>query len=408
VTSDITAEAAREVVAAWVAREAAADPTFRGAFLTGSVTALPGGAPLPRTSDVDVTVVVGAPPRPSSARRGPPASGAAARADRDVAAGRRKGKRLVDGLIVDVSYLDEAMLADPARVAASFVYAPSFRGGQVLADPTGQLARLEAVIAPDFASPAAIRARTADVHHRIRARLTALDPRATWPDLVLTWLFPTSLPAVAALVAALRTPTVRLRYLRAREVVPAAEYERLLALLGCADVAPRLVEGHFDAVETWFDETAALLAHTDHVASAASAGADTPAGPAEAAAPARPGEAAAPAGAAAPIGAAAPAGVPDDPPLPYAADLTPAARPVAIDGSRALLDSGDHREAVFWIVATAARCQVALTARAAAVAEERTPEFRALVADLTGLRTLADVLTRRDALLAALTGTAKG
>jgi hypothetical protein len=72
------------------------------------------------------------------------------------------------------------------------------------------------------------------------------------------------------------------------------------------------------------------------------------------------------------------------------------------------VDSGDHREAVFWIVATAARCQVALTARAAAVAEERTPEFQALVADLTGLRTLADVLTRRDALLAALTGTAKG
>jgi hypothetical protein len=374
VTSDITAEAAREAVAAWVAREAAADPAFRGAFLTGSLTALPAGAPLPRTSDVDVTMLVGAPPRPSSARLGGPlASGAAARADRDVAAGRRKGKRLVDGLLVDVSYLDEAMLADPAGVAASFVYAPSFRGGQVLADPTGQLARLEAAIAPGFATPAAIRARTADVHRRIRARLTALDPRAMWPDLVLEWLFPTSLPAVAALVAALRTPTVRLRYLRAREVVPAAEYERLLALLGCADVAPRLVGRHLDAVATWFDETAAVLARTEHDPSAASAGAYSA-----------------------------------DPPLPYAADLTTAARPVAIDGSRALVDSGDHREAVFWIVATAARCQVALTARAAALAGQRAPEFRALVAALTGLRTPADVLTRRDALLAAPTGTATG
>lgn len=158
-TSDITADEARAVVAAWVARQEAAEPTFRGAFLTGSVTALPGGAPLPRTSDVDVTVLVGAAPAPSSARPGGPlTSGAAAREDRDVAAGRRKGKRLVDGLLVDVSYLDEAKLTDPGRVAAAFVYAPSFRGGQVLADPTGQLARLEAAIAPGFAAPAAIRA----------------------------------------------------------------------------------------------------------------------------------------------------------------------------------------------------------------------------------------------------------
>jgi hypothetical protein len=57
VTSDITAEAAREAVAARVVRQAAAEPTFRGAFPTGSVTALPSGAPLPRTSDVDVTVL---------------------------------------------------------------------------------------------------------------------------------------------------------------------------------------------------------------------------------------------------------------------------------------------------------------------------------------------------------------
>jgi hypothetical protein len=399
VSSDITAEEAREAVAAWVARQSAADPAFRGAFLTGSITALPGGAPLPRTSDVDVTVLVGAPPRPSSARLGGPlASGAAAWADRDVAAGRRKGKRLVDGLLVDVSYLDEAMLADPARVAASFVYAPSFRGGQVLADPTGQLARLEAAIAPGFATPAAIRARTADVHRRIRARLTALHPRAMWPDLVLEWLFPTSLPAVAALVTALRTPTVRLRYLRAREVVSAAEYERLLALLGCADVAPRLVERHLDAVATWFDETAAVLARTEPGPTAASAGPIASAGPTVSTGPA------ASAGAPASGGAAASAGTgPYDLPLPYAADLTPAARPVAIDGSRALVAAGNHREAVFWIVATAARCQVASTARAAAIAEERAPEFRALVADLTGLRTPADVLTRRDALLAALT-----
>src|SRR6185312_13625005 len=128
------------------------------------------------------------------------------------------------------------------------------------ADPTGHLARLEAAVAPGFATPAAVRARTADVHRRIRARLTALDLDAAWPDLVIQWLFPTSLTAVARLVAALRMPTVRLRYLRARAVTPPAEYERLLALLGCADVAPALVARHLAGVAARFDEAAAVLA----------------------------------------------------------------------------------------------------------------------------------------------------
>lgn len=397
-SSDITAAAAREVVAAWVAAQAVADPAFRGAFYTGSITALPDHAPVPRTSDVDVTVVVAA-----------------------AALDHRKGKRLVDGLLVDASYLDEAALADPARVATSFVYAPSFRGGQVVADPTGHLGRLEAAISPGFAAPAAVRARTADVHRRIRARLTALDPDAPWADLVLTWLFPTTLTAVAALVAASRPPTVRQRYLRARDVVPAADYERLLALLGCADVPPELVERHLDAVTARFDETAALLAAPPAGAAApaapagtaASAGAAAPAdSAAEDGAPAAPSAGpCSPAGAVAPTGSALPAGPPvqatpappaDAPPLPYAADLTAAARPVAIDGSRALVAAGDHREAVFWIVATAARCQAALTARAPHLARDHEPGFRALVADLVGLRGPTDVLTRRDALLATL------
>jgi hypothetical protein len=245
VSCELSVDEARAVVTGWVRAQVAADPAFRSAFLTGSATDLPGAAPLPRSSDVDLTVLVAA---SSTAAVDRPVPGAASGPTDTAASGRRSGKRLVDGVLVDVSYLDERTLADPAWVAASFVYAPSFRGGQVLADPTGHLGRLEAAIAPSFATPAAVRARTADVHRRIRARLTALDPHAAWADLVLHWLFPTSLAAVARLVAALRMPTVRLRYLRARAVTPPAEYERLLALLGCADAPPGLVARHLDAV----------------------------------------------------------------------------------------------------------------------------------------------------------------
>jgi DNA-binding transcriptional MerR regulator len=70
---------------------------------------------------------------------------------------------------------------------------------KILADPTGHLGRLEAAIAPGFTSAAATRARTDDVRRRIRTRLTALDPATPWPELVLAWLFPTSLTAVVAL-----------------------------------------------------------------------------------------------------------------------------------------------------------------------------------------------------------------
>jgi len=218
------------------------------------------------------------------------------------------------------------------------------------------------------------RARTADVHRRIRARLTALDPEAAWPDLVIQWLFPTSLTAVAKLVAALRMPTVRLRYLRARAVTPPAEYERLLALVGCGDLAPGLVARHLDEVAARFDEAAVVLARSS---------VPPPSAPTTVHAAA---------------GGAAAAGRP----LPFAADVTPAGRPVAIDGSRDLVAGGNHREAVFWIVATAARCQAVLNAHDPALAAERDRAFRALVADLTCLRTPVDVLTRRDALLADL------
>jgi hypothetical protein len=327
---------ARAVAAAWVTRHQAPASGFRGAFLTGSAGALPGDAALPTTSDVDVTVVVADHRNPGNA-----------------------GKRLVDGVLLDVSYLGESALADPSRVAASFVYAPSFRGGQILADPTGHLARLEELIAPRFDSPAATQARVEDVRRRMRHRFAALDPTAPWADLVLAWLFPTSLTAVLALVAALRTPTVRLRYLRAREVLPDAEYEQLLVALGCAECGTPMVVRHLDALAERFDETSTAVART---------GLDLTL-------------------------------------FPFAADITPAARPVAIDGSCALVDAGDHREAVFWIVATAARCQSALSALAPESARVREPGFRELVADLTGLRTAADVLVRRDALLASLPST---
>jgi hypothetical protein len=44
----------------------------------------------------------------------------------------------------------------------------------------------------------------------------------------------------------------------------------------------------------------------------------------------------------------------------FASDISDLARPIAIDGSRELIERGSHREAVFWMVATYSRCQKVL------------------------------------------------
>ena len=256
---------------------------------------------------------------------------------------------------------------------------------------------------------------------------------------MLQWLFPTSLTAVARLVAALRMPTVRLRYLRARAVTPPAEYERLLALLGCADARgawSRGISTRWPSASTRPPQrsppparpvrrAAALPPAVVRRGNAGAARADGPASRAEVPPTWPDGGArrrgrtrlqAAPDGRGRVLGIRAagarsgdrPSAPAAAPRLPFAADLTPAARPVAIDGSRELVDGGNHREAVFWVVATAARCQAALNVLAPALAAEREQAFRALVADLTGLRSPTDVLTRRDALLADLAPPATG
>lgn len=321
---------ARAAARDWVQRHAAHQPWFRGAYLAGSAADRPAAAEQPAWSDVDVTVVAGptAPPKPGKVRHA--------------------------GALLDVSYLPEELLADPDRIARTHYLAPSFAGPDgVLLDPTGLLGRLRAAIAPAHDSPAAVRGRVADVLTAIRMRLSARDPEAPWPQQVPAWLFPSSLVAVAALVAAGERPTVRLRYRRARDVLHDRPdvYARMLELLGCARVDAVLVVRHLDRLGEVFDEAAAV-ART---------------------------------------------------PFSFSSDINAEARPIAIDGSRALVDAGDHREAVFWIIATFARCQQVLDAdappeRARAAAQA----FEAALAELAGVYGPDDLRTRTTATLAFL------
>jgi hypothetical protein len=320
----VRADQAREVAAGWVAARAHQLPGFRGAFLSGSLPGLSDEEDLPATSDVDLTVVL-------AGREVPP----------------KPGKLARDGVLLEVTYLPEDQLDDVDVVARTYYLAPSFRGGCIVSDPTGRLAALERAVAEQFGRPDQVRARCADVLLRVEHGLRAVTASSPWHDEVTSWLFPASLTTQVVLVATGLTPTVRRRYLRARQVLDVVGrpdvYARLLELIGCAHVDGALAQHHLDRMAAAFDRAAAV-ARTRFA---------------------------------------------------FSNDVTADARPVAVDGSQELIDSGDAREAVFWIVATFARCQKILAADAPDLERQGAAGFADTVQQLLGLDGPAALLDRR-------------
>jgi hypothetical protein len=80
--------------------------------------------------------------------------------------------------------------------------------------------------------------------------------------------------------------------------------------------------------------------------------------------------------------------------FPFGADLSETARPVAVGGSHALIQRGEHREAVFWIAVTYARCAAVLAVDGPAdAALDCELGLRALMRDL-GAESFADMQRR--------------
>lgn len=315
---------AREAAADWVARYARVLPDFRGAYFTGSTLLLDRDADLAPSSDVDVVVLVdraGAPPKP--------------------------GKLEHRGALLEVTYEPWSTVASPRAVLGDYHRAGPFVRDCVIADPSGGLSLLRERVARDFADRFWVRRRCAQAEERVRGGLGALDGTAPFHEQVTAWLFPTGVCAHVLLVAALRNPTIRLRYPAAREVLSDFGrldlYPAMLEALGCARLPARTVRRHLATLVDTFDATADV-ARTS---------------------------------------------------FPFSSDLTARARPIAVAGSAALIADGLHREAVFWIVATLARCHTALAADAPREHARRWPAFAEVLADL-GVHAPADLHRRAE------------
>lgn len=268
----------------WIRLNEEVLPGYVGAYAGGSCAALTDDAAMPDGSDLDVFVALtGEPPA-------------------------KRGKFLYGELLMEISYLSEGALFPADRALSDYHLAHSLAFGRLLSDPAGRLGGLMGSVRAKFAKPESIGIRRDHALSRVKSGLTGpLSP--SLPDRTLGWLFPTGITTHAVLVSALKNPTVRLRYLRAREIMERDDYETLLSLSGFAR-GTRV-------------QTAEMLKDLMPLYDRASFAGPTP--------------------------------------FFFASDVSPQSRR-AVEELETMIGRGDHREALFWILTTYARSMKILSA----------------------------------------------
>lgn len=272
------------------------------------------------------------------------------------------GKVWWDGVLVEGAAISLERLETPEQLLADYRLCPSFRTDGIIADPTGHLARVQREVGSRFAERRWVLARCEDAKSNCLRYSGWLDEAAAYPLQATCWLFAEGALSHVLLTAGMRNPTVRRRYSAVRELLASVGrtdvHERFLALLGCEAMPRARVEHHLLRMTEAFDGAVSVI-RSD---------------------------------------------------FPFGSSISEAARPVAVGGSRELVQCGEHREAVFWIGATYARCMAVLRADGThRMAEELEPGLRDLMKDL-GVETFEDMQRRArevEAFLPELMGVAE-
>lgn len=276
---------AKQITFEWISQFSTTHTSFHSAYLAGSITELNELDELSVSSDVDVFIVVDSDPVPP-----------------------KPGKIRTSGVCLDVTYLPWSVVSHADSALRSYHLANSLKKNTILLDPTGELQHVQSFVESQFFKRNGVEARCEDAFSRIRNNLNTIPSHQTWAEQVTGWLFATGVMTHVLLVADLRNPTVRLRYLKVKDMLQYYEldhvYMDLLTVLGCQHLGPTKITLHLERLEETFD-AAASVAKT---------------------------------------------------PLFFSTDLTKEAKAISIQGSRELIQEGHHHEAIFWMVATYARC----------------------------------------------------
>lgn len=221
---------------------------------------------------------------------------------------RSPGKFVYRDLLLEASFIKGGWT--PESALRHYHMAAAMREPGIIADPSGRLAEIHGFVSKNFAERRWVRERVGNARGNALRFLDSVDTTETLHDMATGWLFGTSVATHMLLVAGLENPTVRKRYAAARGLLERYGrldfHESLLELMGCRDMSRGRVEEHLASLTEAFDATKGVAART---------------------------------------------------PFFFASDISDAARPVSIGGSREMVEGGLHREAVFWIAATYARCR---------------------------------------------------
>jgi hypothetical protein len=281
----VTVEDARALAAARVAEEGSRVSGVVGAYTAGSTNSLTDDAPLSPSSDLDVMLELSIPEAPV-----------------------KPGKQPYHGALLELTYLSDQPFTSAETLLAHYQLANSFQSAQILLDPSGRVAALQAEVRREYPKAERVRQRIDHVESNLRGSAGAVSTWDVLHEQVTCTFFAAGGLTHVLLVAALRNPNVRLRCLAARELLVVHGrldfYQRLLEPSGCAAWSRSQTREHLASMTAAFDEAGSAIRT----------------------------------------------------PIYFATDLDSVSRPIAVDGTRELIERGDHREAVFWIVATYARC----------------------------------------------------
>lgn len=217
----------------------------------------------------------------------------------------KPGKLPHRGMVIEGTYIPWEQISDPEHALADYHIAHALHLGRILFDRDGRLHALCSAVAAEFSKPERILQRVDGVIRKIEAGLDAFDP--AWPLFrrCTSLLFGAGIMAHAVLVAAQKNPTVRMRYRAAHSVLndrPGAQ-EFLLDAAGFGAVSPDEARQSVCKMAELFDCMAPLCKTA----------------------------------------------------FPFTSDLQREMRPTAVDDALSLIDSGLHRESLFWTFATFSR-----------------------------------------------------
>jgi hypothetical protein len=313
---------AREAARQWVVEEASHIPGFCGAYTAGSTNWLPDDADLTTTSDFDIMVVL-----------------------TDLNQAGKRCKFTYRDILLEVSYVGNSQL-ESDLVLSDYHLAPNFRTTNIMVDPSGHLTALLGTVCRDYAKRQWVRQRCANARNKALGYLRSINEEAPLYDRTIACLFAAGIMTHVLLVAGLRNPTVRTRYMAVRQLL--ADYghvefhETLLELLGSARISRERAGQHLATLTDIFDSAKRAI----------------------------------------------------ETPFPFASDISDNARPITIDGSLELIERGYHREAMFWIAVTHSRCQKVLSTDALGeLTLSFKDSYRELVGDL-GIPSFAELQRR--------------